>query len=853
MMDTQTVIRIFVAAMVSTGIVFFGAAGAFAQQGPNTQVTVNNNADDLAEALLGDTGPTSPITVTNAQYTGDFEAVGTFQDGPFGLDEGIAISAGRIDDMPYTGSWYLSSTGFGTPGHSRCDELTSPYTSQDAAVLTLTFDVSSTVDGIELEYVVASDEYPSFVGQEYNDGFGVFLNGVNVALDNNGNDININGPFFSSGTVLEYPDSESNFEGSTPRLSSAADITPGSTGNTLEVVICDAFDDVYDTAAFLSAFDGCIGDCEGTAICGDGIVQSGEQCDLNAFDPAYAQCPDGYEGSPMCNNDPDNPQGDGSCTVDEIPYGCTPIDYCADASLNSCSEFAICIDTYPPPGYDCECIDGYVGDGFSCTKEIEIEGPEDGELTNNNTPTITGTGEPGEEVTIYVDGEEIGTTEIDEDGDWEFEPDEELDDGEVVIVAEDPFSSDEVTIEIDTEAPTVAIDSPEDGAVYPESPDTIEGTVDDETAEVIVYVNGEPVGTAEVDEDGHWSIDVDDELDEGTHVVEAVATDEAGNQMTDEIEFGVSFAEDLVILQPSEGDVVRTDRPTVSGDGEPGSEVDIYVDGELVDTVEVDDDGHWQWQPEDSMDDGEVTVTARTETPVGEEQDDSVTFEIDTSTEDVVIESPSDGDLISDSRPEIRGSAAPGAEVTVTVDGEVECVVTADVNGHWSCTPDEELDDGEVVAEAEADDDGFVTDDVVTFEIDTEPPPIAIERPEDEELVAPTGVVVEGTAEPGAEVDVYLDGDHVGTATADEDGQWQLELDELDEGEEYEVVARTEDEAGNEADDDVRFFVEELEVDEFEGYMTGGGPNCAATHGDTGILLVLAILAGLLGVRRRRC
>ncbi len=802
-------------------LVLMVPAIAAAQQTPNTQIDSNTTADDLADALIDSSGP---ITVTNAEFTGHADAAGTFTDGPFGMDDGIAISNGDVHDMPFDeDEWTLSSTDLGEPGHPLCDQLTDPEDSHDAAILEVTFDVDGTVDGIQFEYTVGSDEYPDFIGQGYNDGFGVFLDpeGLpqeNVALDTNDEPITIDGPFFSSGTVVEWPDNEMNFEGSTPLLSTQAPVWPDSEGNVVEIVICDAFDAVFDTAAFMSSMEPCFGDCDGTSVCGNGVVEPGEQCDLNDFHPDYADCPDGYEGAPMCNNDPANTNGDGSCTVDPIPDGCTSIDYCADDDLNSCHENAECTD-FPGANYECDCLDGYAGDGFDCTLEVNIDEPEEGSVTNDPTPTFSGTGEPGEEVTVYVDGEEVGTAEVDEDGEWEVEPDDDLDEGEVTAEATDSNSSDDVTFEIDLTAPMVVWTYPQDGDVFSESPTTLEGEAEP-GAEVEVYVDGEYIGTTTADEDGNWAVDLDDDLDDGEYEAVAEATDEAGNTAEDIIDFVVDTTAELIILQPEEGDTVRTSTPTVTGEAEPGAEVEIYVDGEKVGTTTADEDGNWSWTPDDEMDDGEVTVTARTDSPSGQREDD-VTFEIDTSTTAVAIESPEDGEVTNDNQPHICGNAAPGATVDIWLDGEHIGTTTADSNGQWCYQPTEPLDDGEITAEAEADDDGVITEDDSSFTIDTEAPFLFVETPDDGETVPPVGVTAIGESEPDTAIDVYIDGEHIGDTTTAGDESWDVPLHELTRGEEYELRATSTDEAGNTTVVEHIFFVE-------DGYISGGGPACAS-------------------------
>ena len=64
--------------------------------------------------------------------------------------------------------------------------------------------------------------------------------------------------------------------------------------------------------------------------------------------------------------------------------------------------------------------------------------------------------------------------------------------------------------------------------------------------------------------------------------------------------------------------MVRTTTPTVSGEAEPGAQIDIIIDGEVVDTVEADEDGNWSWTPEDELEEGEITVTAQSDSPAAD-------------------------------------------------------------------------------------------------------------------------------------------------------------------------------------------------------------------------------------------
>ncbi|WP_010118327.1 Ig-like domain-containing protein, partial [Acinetobacter sp. P8-3-8] len=55
-------------------------------------------------------------------------------------------------------------------------------------------------------------------------------------------------------------------------------------------------------------------------------------------------------------------------------------------------------------------------------------GPNVGEIpsggtTDDTTPTITGTGEPGATVEVIDNGQPLGTTTVDSAGNWTFTPD----------------------------------------------------------------------------------------------------------------------------------------------------------------------------------------------------------------------------------------------------------------------------------------------------------------------------------------------------------------------------------------------------------------------------------------------
>jgi hypothetical protein len=155
-------------------------------------------------------------------------------------------------------------------------------------------------------------------------------------------------------------------------------------------------------------------------------------------------------------------------------------------------------------------------------------------------------------VEIFVDGNSIGTTTANGDGDFSFTPTTPLAPGthEAFVGATDPAGNDSPQSNtngfvIDTDDPAApGISSPGDGGNTTDRTPTITGTAEP-GSHVIIYIDGEQVGSTVADEDGNFSFTVPDALSLGDHKVSAVAVDEAGNrsEASDPVSFGVLAAE----------------------------------------------------------------------------------------------------------------------------------------------------------------------------------------------------------------------------------------------------------------------------------------------------------------------
>ena len=422
-----------------------------------------------------------------------------------------------------------------------------------------------------------------------------------------------------------------------------------------------------------------------------------------------------------------------------------------------------------------------------------------GGLTNDPTPTVGGTGEPGSTVTVTdgPTGPTICTATVQSDGTWSCDSGITLTDGDHTITAtqKDPAGNTSgpgtKTVTVDTTAP----DAPE--VTGPTTPPpaggtpTITGTGDEPgNAVEVTGDNGTPrdpsddkvLCTATVQQDGSWSCTPTSKLPDGTNTVKATETDPAGNESDPSPGFPIIIdgtPPAKPVVTPPTGPTNDT-TPSIEGTGEPGATVTVTDNGTPVTCAEapvvVAADGSWTCTPTTPMSDGDHTITATQTDPSGNTSpaSDPVTITVDTKVVPPVITPPTGP--TNDTTPPITGTGEPGSKVTVTDDdGTTVCTATVQADGSWSCSPSTALPDGDHPLTATQTDPAGNTSTPstpVTVTVDTTPPAApAITGPADP-TADPTPTIT-GTGEPGATVTVTDgDGTTVCTATVQADGTW---------------------------------------------------------------------------------
>ncbi|HCT5583957.1 TPA: BapA prefix-like domain-containing protein [Enterobacter kobei] len=454
--------------------------------------------------------------------------------------------------------------------------------------------------------------------------------------------------------------------------------------------------------------------------------------------------------------------------------------------------------------------------------------------TNDTTPTLNGTAEPGSTVTIRLDGADLVTVPVGSNGTWTYSPTAPLGEGPhtFTVVATDAAGNTSLpstgfNIIVDTTPPVAAtIASVTDDVGGVQGPLSSGDTTDDTQpllqgtappdAVVTVYDGTTLLGTAILDGSGGWSFTPVTPLTDGPHSLTVHTTDAAGNTTVSSpfvltVDTVAPATPDIpaITVNPdgtdtplNPGETTRDTTPTLSGTGNPGDTVTIYDGGVKLDDVVVDGTGNWTWTPATPLPNGtyDITLTVTNMDGTGNESAPSqpVTITIDTDppatpAAPVITDSVSqvtgpvpDGGTTNDPRPVLSGTGTANdvINITDTVNGipTVVGTVTVDSTGNWSWRPDSDIGEGSHVYTATATDEAgnvSAASPAITITVDTVAPdtPVisAVGGEPSGGFITDATPTVGGTGVNGETVIVYNNGVELGRVVV-ANGEWNLDL-----------------------------------------------------------------------------
>lgn len=223
------------------------------------------------------------VQISNINYVGSPGAVGFFNGANtnIGLQSGVILTTGVISGMggpQGPNNSMQAGVDLGLPGppppvSGWLSSQVSAPSFHDAAVLS--FDFIPQGNEVSFRYVFGSEEYHEFVGTQYNDAFGFFIQGPGIpgGVQNMARIPNTNAPVainsVNNGYTAECASNGSNasnpayfvdncggstiqYDGFTKVLTAKSTVIPCSTYRFF-IVIADAGDGIYDSGVFLEA------------------------------------------------------------------------------------------------------------------------------------------------------------------------------------------------------------------------------------------------------------------------------------------------------------------------------------------------------------------------------------------------------------------------------------------------------------------------------------------------------------------------------------------------------------------------------------------------------------------------
>ncbi|MGX5011688.1 Ig-like domain-containing protein [Enterobacter asburiae] len=483
--------------------------------------------------------------------------------------------------------------------------------------------------------------------------------------------------------------------------------------------------------------------------------------------------------------------------------------------------------------------------------------PQNG-VTDDATPTFSGTGKAGDIVEFWENNVKLGETRVGADGTWTWTPETPLAHGDhsIVLIGKDPDGrtsapSDSFDFTVDLEAPVKPIIGEVEDDVGAKTGPIQNGDATDDKQPVFrgegatpgdtvrLIVDDEVVGTAIVGEDGKWEVTPENPLPEGSHTGKVIITDPAGNdsEPSDDFKFIVTPEKPVIgEVEDDAGTVVgpiqnggATDdtQPTFRGEnGTPGDTVRLIVDDELVGTAIVGDDGKWAVIPEKPLPEGSHTGKVVITDPEGNASEPSDDFEfiVDLQGPDKPVigdveddQGPSvgpihDGDTTDDTQPVFSGDkGTPGDTVRLIIDDEVVGTAIVGDDGKWEVTPEKPLPEGNheaVVVIVDPVGNASDPSDPIGFIVDTTPPlKPTIDSVFDDaglktgnltngEVTDDSTPAFTGTAEKNSLVHIIVNGKEVDSVTADPTGKWTWTPSPALTNGHYDVKVVAEDKAG---------------------------------------------------------
>ena len=317
---------------------------------------------------------------------------------------------------------------------------------------------------------------------------------------------------------------------------------------------------------------------------------------------------------------------------------------------------------------------------------------------------------------------------------------------------------------------------------------------------VQVMLNAEPLGETLVGSDGNWAIETDTLPTGGYEAIATAFDPEGGARGTSSVlSWTVAAAEAVAEVEygpptidvPSGG--VDSAEVTLGGTGSPGTTVEVFRNGQSIGSADVGQDGIWTFDT--TVDQVSNQFEVRGTSPDGDDLGSSNTVALSAvaaaagltftgaPTIGEFAATPDNDANVALATINVGGTGEPGATVELFANGESLGTTTVNPDGTWSFTGDGAVPVGDVELTARMtlpDGTSLAGQPSASFEVPTMAEAETSESTRAELVIEGIAandagdIMISGSAEPGATVEITVDGDVVATVTADDSGMWSF-------------------------------------------------------------------------------
>ena len=386
-------------------------------------------------------------------------------------------------------------------------------------------------------------------------------------------------------------------------------------------------------------------------------------------------------------------------------------------------------------------------------------------VTSDDTQ-ITGKAEPGSTVTVtFPDGTKAtGTTDADGNYVIDIPANEDLKGGETLPVTSTDKDGNQsepaTTVVTDTTAPSVPTVNP-----VTSNDKTITGKAEPGSTVTVTFPDGS-TSTGKADQDGNYVIDIPANEDlKGGETLPVTSTDKDGNTS----EPATTVVTDTTAPEAPTVNPVTSDDTQITGKAEPNSTVTVTFPDGTTATGKTDENGNYviDIPSNEDLKGGETLPVTATDKD-GNTSEPATTVVTDTTAPTVPTINP-----VTSEDKTITGKAEPGSTVTVTFPDGTTATGTTDNNGNYviNIPTNEDLKGGETLPVTSTDKDGNTSEPASTVVTDTTAPSVPTVNP-----VTSDDTQITGKAEPGSTVTVTFPDGTTATGTADQDGNYVIDI-----------------------------------------------------------------------------